>query len=169
MQIVSLYKITYLSALITLFYFGTTPAYSATITTTEASNTEFSITTIAEGLEHPWGMAFLPDDRILVTERPGRLRLIKQGRLLEQAISGLPPVSNSGQGGLLDVALHPDYKKNGWIYFSYAATEDEFSFGTGTEVGRGRLVNNHIVDWQHLFKLNNKTSNGSALWLKAGL
>ncbi len=122
------------------------------------SDTPFSITTITEGLEHPWGMAFLPDGRILVTERPGRLRLIKQGKLLEEAIEGLPPISDYGQGGLLDVVLHPDYKSNGWIYFSYAASEDGFSLKAGTEVGRGRLKNNRIVDWQHLFKLKAKTN-----------
>lgn len=144
--------------LLTLFLLTTFADSSEAKAPPPPSDKQFSITTIAEGLEHPWGMAFLPDGRILITERPGRLRLIKQGKLLDEAIDGLPPISDHGQGGLLDIVLHPDYKNNGWIYFSYAASEDGFSLKTGTEVGRGRLVNNHIVDWQHLFKLKLKTN-----------
>jgi len=144
--------------LLTLFLLYAFPYNSEAKAPPPPADTQFSITTIAEGLEHPWGMAFLPDGRILVTERPGRLRLIKQGKLLEEEIDGLPSISDYGQGGLLDVVLHPDYKNNGWIYFSYAASEDGFSLKAGTEVGRGRLVNNRIVDWQHLFKLKLKTN-----------
>lgn len=121
------------------------------------TDNHFSIHTITEGLNHPWGMAFLPNGDILVTERPGQLRLIRQGKLQSKAIDGLPEIRAHGQGGLLDVALHPDYEKNGWIYFSYAASEDDFSLNVGTEVGRGRLKNNRIVDWQHLFRLEPKT------------
>ena len=116
---------------------------------------EFKLSTIAEGLEHPWGMAFLPDGSILITERPGRLRLIKNGVLQAAAVSGLPEISATGQGGLLDVALHPDYRNNGWIYFSYSAGQDG---DIGTEVGRGKLVHNQIKNWQTLFRLTPKSS-----------
>ena len=116
---------------------------------------EFKVSTIAEGLEHPWGMAFLPDGNILVTERPGRLRLIKNGVLQAAAVGGLPEISATGQGGLLDVALHPDYLNNGWVYFSYSAGQDG---NIGTEVGRGQLVDNQIKNWQTLFRLTPKSN-----------
>ncbi|MCK5360835.1 MAG: PQQ-dependent sugar dehydrogenase, partial [Gammaproteobacteria bacterium] len=147
-----------LKAFLTLFLLYAFSYNSVAKVPTPQPDTQLSISIIAEGLEHPWGMAFLPDGQILVTERPGRLRLIEQGKLLEEEIDGLPSISDYGQGGLLDVALHPNYNENGWIYFSYAASEDGFSLKTGTEVGRGRLVNNRIVDWQHLFKLKKKTN-----------
>ena len=122
------------------------------------STVQFSLSTIAEGLEHPWGMAFLPDGRILITERPGRLRVIEQGKLITQAIEGLPSLAARGQGGLLDVVLHPDYLDNGWIYFSYVAgSKGKY----GTEVGRGKLVNNQIVNWQTLFRMQPKSYSGS--------
>ena len=74
----------------------------------------FSLRVLVSPLENPWSIAFLPDGRKLVTERPGRLRLIKaDGRLDPQPITGLPPIADVGQGGLLDVVLHPDYPKNG--------------------------------------------------------
>jgi glucose/arabinose dehydrogenase len=150
----SYFSISILAAL----FFYTNPAYAKKQSIVSNNDIRFTINIIAEGLEHPWGMAFLPNGDILVTERPGRLRLIKQGNLLDKEIEGLPSISDYGQGGLLDVVLHPDYKNNGWIYFSYAASEDGFSLKAGTEVGRGRLVNNHIVDWQDLFRLKDKTS-----------
>ncbi|MCG8508442.1 MAG: PQQ-dependent sugar dehydrogenase, partial [Rhodospirillales bacterium] len=69
---------------------------------------EAKITTLADGLEHPWGMAWLPDGSMLITERPGRLRLMRDGALVEQPITGTPDVFAADQGGLLDVAVHPD-------------------------------------------------------------
>ena len=117
----------------------------------------FKVVTITEGLDHPWSVAFLPDGRMLVTERPGHLRLIENGRLHPKSIKGLPPIKQHGQGGLLDVVLHPEYSKNGWIYFSYASGDD---FGVGTEVGRGRLSGHRIVDWQHLFSMQPKSGGG---------
>jgi glucose/arabinose dehydrogenase len=121
-----------------------------------SSGTKFRVVPISEGLENPWGMAFMPDGSILVTERPGRLRIIRNGKLDPLAIAGLPAIAAHGQGGLLDVALHPDYARNGWIYFSYAARAGK---KVGTEVGRGRLVDGRISDWQTLFRLLPKSSN----------
>ncbi|OOZ35394.1 PQQ-dependent sugar dehydrogenase [Solemya velesiana gill symbiont] len=117
----------------------------------------FKAVTLVKGLEHPWGMAFLPDGRVLVTERPGRLRLIENNRLLPEPVKGLPEIAAHGQGGLLDVALHPDYADNGWIYLAYVARGIG---GTGTEVGRGRLQGNRLVDWQLLFQLQPKSGTG---------
>ena len=77
------------------------------------------VVTVVDGLEHPWGMAFLPgDEGILVTERPGRLRLVKDGRLDPQPIAGLPEIRGRGEGGLLDVALHPGFAQNRLIYLA---------------------------------------------------
>jgi glucose/arabinose dehydrogenase len=96
------------------------------------------VVTLTQGLEHPWGLAFLPDGRMLVTERPGRLRIVgKDGKLDPRAVAGVPPVGELGQGGLLDVALHPDFRANGLIYLSYTG---EGPGGYSTEVARARLV-----------------------------
>jgi glucose/arabinose dehydrogenase len=122
-----------------------------------SSGTSFRTTTITDGLDHPWSMAFLPDGRILVTERPGRLRIINDGKLEPEPVSGLPPIAAHGQGGLLDVVLHPDFEKNGFVYLSYAAGKHG---RIGTEVGRGRLSGNRITDWQTLFRLDPKSLGG---------
>jgi len=124
---------------------------------TLAEGASLQIQVITEGLEHPWGMAFLPDGRILVTERPGRLRVIEQGRLLPEPVKGLPRIAVLGQGGLLDVVLHPDYEKNGWIYLSYAASG---TGGVGTEVARARLEGMKLVQLERLFRLEPKTNAG---------
>jgi glucose/arabinose dehydrogenase len=115
----------------------------------------FKIVTIAKGLNHPWSLAFLPDGRLLVTERPGRLRIIDQSGSVSSPVRGLPRIKARGQGGLLDIALHPDYENNGWLYFSYVAESSE---GMGTELARARLEGNQLVDLQVLFKLKPKSS-----------
>jgi aldose sugar dehydrogenase len=91
---------------------------------------------VANGLENPWGFSFLPDGAILVTERPGRLRMVEGGRLSEP-VAGLPEVEANGQGGLLDVALDPKFSENNLIYWSYAEPRDG---GNGTAIARGRLM-----------------------------
>ena len=114
--------------------------------------------TVTEGLEYPWGLAFLPDGRMLVTERPGRLRLVDaDGRLHPQPVSGVPAVAAVGQGGLLDVALHPDFTRNGWIYLSYAAQGEG---GYGTEVVRARLEGQSLRDLKVVFSMRPKTTTG---------
>jgi len=94
--------------------------------------------TFARGLEHPWALAFLPDGRALVTERPGRLRLVsRDGATLSAPLAGVPAVAARGQGGLLDVALDPDFAANRLVYLSYAEPADDGA--AGTAVARGRL------------------------------
>jgi glucose/arabinose dehydrogenase len=94
--------------------------------------------TVAEGLEHPWALAFLPDGRMLVTERPGRLRIVTPAGVLSEPVAGVPEVQARGQGGLLDVVLDPAYQTNSTIWLSYAEPSAE---GTaGTSVARARLV-----------------------------
>lgn len=79
----------------------------------------FRIEVVAPGLETPWGLAFLPDGRLLVTERPGRLRIIEKGKLLPEPVQGTPKVWERQDSGMLDVAIHPQYARNGWIYLAY--------------------------------------------------
>jgi glucose/arabinose dehydrogenase len=104
----------------------------------EPTNVSFDVLTVAAGLQHPWGMDFLPDGRILVTERDGRLRVVSPGGNLSPAVDGLPAVDDRGQGGLLDVALHPDYASNQLIYWSFS--EPQGRGQNGTSVARGRFV-----------------------------
>lgn len=96
-----------------------------------------AVETFADGLVHPWGAAFLPDGRLLVTERPGRLRLVSPDGALSEPLAGTPEVFARGQGGLLDVALDPDFAGNRLVYLSFA---DERGDGAATSVGRGRLA-----------------------------
>ena len=125
---------------------------------TSSEKAEIKIETITEGLEHPWAVAFLPDGGYLVTERPGRLRLVDaNGNLRNESISGLPPVRATGQGGLLDVVLHPDFTENRWVYFSFAEPGEG---GVGTAVGRGRLNGMILDDVEIIFRLNLKTNSG---------
>lgn len=108
----------------------------------------YRVETIAEGLERPWAIAKLPDGRFLVTERGGQLRIIENGRLLPEPVAGVPEVWARGQGGLLDVALHPDYEKNGWIYLAFSKPIGE---GGLTAVVRAKLKDNRLVDSQTIF------------------
>lgn len=95
------------------------------------------VETLVEGLAHPWGMTFLPDGRILVTERPGRLRVVEGGNLAPEPVGGVPEVVAAGQGGLLDVALHPDFAENRLLYLTLAGAGPG---GAATQVHRGRLM-----------------------------
>ena len=108
----------------------------------------YRVDTVAAGLDHPWSMAFLPDGRMLVTERAGRLRIIEDGQLLEAPVRGVPEAFVRGQAGLFGVVLDPDYEDNGWIYLSLA-------HGTGransTRVVRGRLADGEFRDLEVLF------------------
>ena len=88
----------------------------------DSKKQKFRLEVVASGLEVPWGMAFLPDGRLLVTERPGRLRIIENGRLLPKPVAGTPTVRVGHDAGMFDIAVHPDYRRNGWIYLSYAET-----------------------------------------------
>lgn len=119
----------------------------------ESEDATFRVVQVLGGLEHPWAMAWLPDGRMLVTERPGRLHLVDGDSVTQ--LSGLPKIDSDedqrtapeggNQGGLLDVVVHPDHASNGWIYFTYSSPGDDDSVtsdddrGTGTALARGRL------------------------------
>ena len=102
------------------------------------SNVAFDVVTVAEKLENPWALAFLPAGKMLVTERPGRLRVLAADGTLSAPVAGLPAVDARGQGGLLDVALDPVFAKNGLIYWSYA--EPQEGGVNNTAVARGKFV-----------------------------
>ena len=106
------------------------------------------IESVTDGLETLWGFVFLPDGNILATEREGRLRMIRNGELQEEAISGVPEVYARGQGGLLDVALHPAFETNGLVYLSYSKPMDGNST---TAVARGRLEGMALMDVEDIF------------------
>lgn len=147
------------SACLVIFLWGlicTWPTHSAQRLEPVTGDFTGRIDTLATGLDHPWGMAFLPDGRILVTERSGNLRLVENGRLHPKTISGLPRITAEGQGGLMDIILHPRFKENGWIYFSYVAPGEG---GMGTEVARAHLADHRLTDLQVIFRLERKTSN----------
>lgn len=122
-----------------------------------ARDHSFRVATVTGGLEHPWSVAFLPDGRMLVTERPGRLRLVQDGKLLPRPVQGLPDIREHGQGGLLDVALHPKFAENGWIYLSYAGRGEG---GYGTEVLRARLAGDRLEEVKVIFRQEPKLSGG---------
>ena len=126
--------------------------------TMKSDEHEFRVVKVVEGLTHPWGLAFLPDGRMLVTERPGRLRIVKDGKLEPQAVSGVPQVAQHGQGGLLDVALHPRYAENSFVYLSFAARGSD---GVGTEVARGKLTGNRLENVQVIFRQQPKGTSGN--------
>lgn len=115
---------------------------------------QFRLKTVVRDLATPWSMAFLPDGRWLVAELPGRLRVVENGRLLERPIGGTPRVLAVGQGGLMEVALHPDYRSNGWIYLAYSdpgTNTDRRDYGL-TAIVRGRLKDGAWTDQQTIFK-----------------
>jgi aldose sugar dehydrogenase len=123
-----------------------------------------NITVYATGLEFPWGLAFLPDGRALVTERPGRLRLVSPDGTLSPPIAGVPPVVAKGQGGLLDVALDPAFVTNQLVYLSYSEAGPG---GAGTAVARGTLTSagleNVQVIWRQVPKVDGGSHFGSRL------
>src|SRR5688500_13028203 len=115
-------------ALILLLAFLPTTAIAQTHRSNEHA---FRVVRLVEGFEQPWSLAFLPDGRMLVTEKAGRVRVVAQGKLDPRPVEGLPEVTVHGQGGLHDVALHPQFEKNQLVYLAYAARGPD---GVGTEL-----------------------------------
>lgn len=118
------------------------------------------LVTLHDGLSAPWGLAFLPDGRLLVTEKSGRLlRLSADGRRTEAVIRGVPPVVSAGQGGLLDVAVDPEFARNGRIYLSYAERGNGAEANlSGTAVARARLVGDALEDVTVIYRQVPKVS-----------
>lgn len=116
---------------------------------------DYRVVTVAEGLVNPWSIAFLPGGDMLVTERAGRLRIVRDGRLLPDAVPGVPNVLAQGQGGLLDVAVHPDFASNRLIYLSYSKPIAG-SEGATTAVVRGRFENDRLQDVEEIFEAESR-------------
>ena len=112
---------------------------------------------VAQGLERPWALAFLPDGRMLVTERPGRVRIVSADGTISAPVRGVPAVYAQGQGGLLDVALDPAFATNGLVYLSYA---EPGAGGAGTAVVRGRLTPDGLVNVQVIYRQVPKRRGG---------
>ena len=111
----------------------------------------FRIVPVVDGLVVPWSMAFLPNGDMLVTERPGRLRIVRNGRLLAEPVAGLPAVRAGNQGGLLDVVPHPDFAQNRLVYISYSKPAAEGNSGT-TAIIRARFENDRLNNVQEIFE-----------------
>jgi glucose/arabinose dehydrogenase len=113
------------------------------------ANSGYKIVEIAKGLDHPYSLAFLPDGAILVTERAGRLRLIRNGQLQPQAIGGVPPVHTGSQAGLFDIVLHPKFAENNFVYLTYAHGTAE---ANATRVSRARFDGTTLHDLKVIFE-----------------
>ncbi len=142
---------------LSLLIFGNT-ANAQDVVYSPSSLGPLKVTTVVKNLANPWGMAFLPDGRILITERPGRLRIYSQGQI-SAPVTGTPAVYNQGQGGLLDVAIDPNFSQNQWVYLTYA--EAGTGGVAGTAVMRGKLNGNALENTQVLFRQLPKLSTGN--------
>lgn len=151
-----------LLSLATLVILVTVNSFSATL--------DYNIVTIVENLEHPWSLAWLPDGNILITERPGRLRIVRNGQIDPEPIPGVPEVLAVGQGGLLDVSLHPEFTENGYIYFTYAHGTET---ANQTRVARGVFNGKEIENLEVIFSVAQSKPGGQhfgsrLLWLPDG-
>ena len=142
----------------------------------QTEKAKVKITKIVAGLEHPWALSWLPDGKILITERPGKLYLVDGKKITE--LTGLPKIDTDedqltapqggNQGGLLDLVVHPEYAQNGWIYFTYSSPGDDDSvtdgseYGTGTALARAKidLANNKLTDVETLYAQVPRTNPG---------
>lgn len=113
-----------------------------------ADSSKYTVEKLYEGFKNPWGMAWLPDGRMLVTEKAGEILVFKNNKFTGEKLVGVPKVSADGQGGLLDIKLHPDYKQNKWIYISYSKPVEG---GVTTAITRFKLKGNQLVEKQDIF------------------
>jgi len=114
----------------------------------KSSMHDYRVVPVVDGFVNPWGLAFLPGGDLLVTERPGRLRLVRGGKLLPTGVSGVPAVVAAGQGGLLDVVVHPNFAQNRYVYLTYSK---QVNGGATTALYRAKLVNDALVEGQDIF------------------
>src|SRR5512143_3070922 len=112
---------------------------------------QFKVVTYVEGLKNPWSMAWLPNGDMLVTERGGSLRIVRGGKLLPNPVPGVPKVRAQGQGGLQEVAVHPNFAQNHYIYLSYSKPDADGKRGT-TALSRAKLENDKLVDVKEIFE-----------------
>lgn len=148
-------------------------AVASTVAETVAPELPHSVPTLSpvvERLDAPWGMDWLPNGDVLVTEKFGSLRMIRNGELVDAPIPGVPEVFTGGQGGLLDVSVHPDFASNRWVYLTYSVGTEE---SNRLNVGRGQLVDAALVDFEKVFEVTQSKDGGQhfgsrLLWLDDG-
>ncbi|MDY6898326.1 MAG: PQQ-dependent sugar dehydrogenase [Cyanobacteriota bacterium] len=121
----------------------------------EAKN--FKTTTVLRGLERPWGMEWLPDGAILITERPGRVRIVRNGKLDPNPVSGVPEIYAANQGGLMDVSLHPNFEKNRFVYFTYSHGTSQ---ANRTRVARATFDGSTLKNWEVVFQVSQAKPGG---------
>ncbi|MCK5361744.1 MAG: PQQ-dependent sugar dehydrogenase [Gammaproteobacteria bacterium] len=123
----------------------------------DSERQRFRVVTLVRGLDHPWGLAFLPGGDMLITERPGRLLRVDGATLQPRTVRGLPTIAAVGQGGLLDITLHPEFASNRLVYLSFTGADED---GVGTEVARGRLAGDTLEDVAVIFRALPKSRGG---------
>ena len=144
------YALAFLASGITLFS-GTSarmPSLENTTIQTPADSSSVTVDKLYEGFTNPWGMAWLPDGRLLITERAGDILVFKNNKFTGEKLTGVPKVFAEGQGGLLDIKLHPDYQKNKWIYIAYSKPVEG---GATTAIMRFKLQGNQLVEKKDIF------------------
>jgi glucose/arabinose dehydrogenase len=143
----------------------TSPEPTNSVEIVQANRPEIKVVPVIDGLEHPWGMAWLPNGDILITERPGRLRIVRDGVLDPEAIAGVAEVSTvaagqlfaSQQGGLLDIAVHPRFEENRFVYFTYSHGTQQ---ANRTRVARAVFDGKKLMDWQVIFEVGQAKPGG---------
>ncbi len=158
-------KLNYILVLLLVFSVACSPGDMAETQGSDGSfetkqiRTEYEVIKLSKvvgGFEHPWAVAFLPDGRKLITERPGRLNIVDGDEVT--VVAGTPEVLARNQGGMLDVSLHPNYEENGWVYLSYSKPNEDGD--TALAVVRGRLANGAFTDQEEIFVMNRFASPG---------
>ncbi len=149
----------FLSVLVAVVAFGCEAVQDDDVWQDLELRTEYhniKVVKVAGYLERPWALAFLPDGRLLVTERPGRLNIVENGNITQ--VNGTPQVRAVNQGGMLEVSVHPNYEENGWIYLTYSKAGEDNE--TALTVVRGRLDGNDFIDIEEIFEQNRYSSPG---------
>ena len=128
----------------------------------------FKTTTVLRGLERPWGMEWLPDGAILITERPGRVRIVRNGTLERNPVAGVPEIFAVNQGGLMDVSVHPNFEKNRLVYFTYSHGTSQ---ANRTRVARATFDGSTLKNWEVIFQVSQAKPGGQhfgsrIVWLK---
>ncbi|MBP0034633.1 MAG: PQQ-dependent sugar dehydrogenase [Roseofilum sp. Belize BBD 4] len=146
------------------------PAQSQAEMVSANPNPDFQSVTVVDNLEHPWGLTWLPDGSILITERSGQLRIVRDGFLDPTPIAGVPEVFAQNQGGLLDIALHPGFAENRLVYFTYAHGT---SSANRTRIARATFDGSSLSNWQVIFEVSQTKPRGQhfgsrLLWLPDG-
>src|SRR5918994_1107245 len=140
-----------ISSVVTLCFVLSAGTQVAGDTVLKSAYHDYRVVTVVEALIQPWSIASLPDGDMLITERPGRLRIVRQGKLLPQAVEGVPKVLHSSQGGLLEVMPHPNFASNRLLYLSYSKPHADGKQST-TAIARGRFENDQLTGVEQLFE-----------------